>query len=165
MELKEAYAVLLKSKTYRDFKKQNPESYLTHAFIMFDGNEGSEWQFGFYLRKKDRLVTFFMFDEIKKSPESKIFKENKKILNELDLNKVKFNVNEALVKAKEIHKEKYSAHKVMKSIAILQSLGLGQVYNITMITNDFNTINLKLDSSTLEVKSENLCSILDFKAK
>jgi hypothetical protein len=165
MELKEAQAALEKSKVFKDFKKENPLSYLTHAFVMFDGEDRSEWQLGFYLKKKDLLVTFFILDEIKKSPESKIFKDNKKMLKELNLDKINHNLDEAMEKAKALQKEKYHNHLPVKSVVILQNLDEGQIYNITLITQDFNTINIKLDSATLEVKSEKICSILDFKAK
>ncbi|MBW3022928.1 hypothetical protein KY308_02405, partial [Candidatus Woesearchaeota archaeon] len=58
--------------------------------------------------------------------------------------------------------EKYKTHIPIKRIAILQHLPIGQVWNITYVTQSFNTLNIKINAETKEIVSDKLVSIVQF---
>ncbi len=153
------------SKVYSDWKKDHPESYLVHSFMMLDTNNESPWQIGLYVKSHDKVVTFFMDDEIKVSDEEEAFKKDKKAIDELDLGIVKIGYDEALQKAKDLQKAKYPNDKPQKTILILQNIDGGTVYNITFVTASFNTLNIKINPDDGEVKSHKLTSLMDMAEK
>jgi len=162
--LKQEYERLLESKEYKQFIEESPEAYLAHAFLMKDYDQKHSeplWQFGYYLRKNDRIVSFYMESDIKKSIETEIFKKNRKELLPFDMAKVKKRSEEAIEKALEIVKEDFKGEIPTKIILIAQTLNIGQVFNITVLTHAFNTINIKFDTETLEEKSRSRDSVLN----
>lgn len=147
MEYTEALEKLKISDTFKEWKKSNAKSYLTHAFTMVDPGVKEEWQIGYYNPDEDSITTFAIADTITKNPESEAFKEEKKISG-LDTEKVSVTFRQAMDSAEKIQKEKYSAHTAFKKIVILQNLDVGQVWNITYVTNTFKTLNIKIDAAT-----------------
>ena len=164
MSLKEEISRLEKSSVFREFRKKHPDAYLAHAFISLEKGDRSEWQLGYYLKKKDRLVTFFMLDKIKKSPESKIFKEPGKTVRKLNMGGVA-SFARAFTKCMDLQKEKYPSERPAKLLAILQNIDEGTVYNFTLLTPQLKTLNIKIDAATLKVKGHKLSSLMDFRAK
>ncbi len=165
MSLKEEIERLRESSVFKEFKKEHPDAYLAHAFVMLEKGNRSEWQLGYYIPEKDRIVTFFMREEIKRSPPSKIFKESKKALTPLDMGKVKHSFAKAFEAAIEFQKERFPAEKPAKVLSILQANTKGAFYHITFITNQLNTLTIVINSETLEVAEHKLNSILDFASK
>jgi hypothetical protein len=155
MEFKEALKKLESSDVYKKWRSDDFDSYLTHAFTMIDSSVKEEWQIGYYNVDNDAVTTFSISDSVSKNPEAEVFKDEKKILP-LDKTKVKLTVKDALEKAEKIQKEKYSAHSPFKKVVILQNLDVGQVWNITYITNSFKTLNMKIDAETGEIKKDEL---------
>jgi hypothetical protein len=158
MNFLESLNKLKKSNIFIKWKNKNKNFYLTHGFLMIEPNCKKEWQIGFYNPKKDNIETFCVNEKVVKTPLEKVFKKKKKI-NELDLNKVKFEFEKASKQADEIQKTKYPKHNPVKKIFIIQNLDLGQVWNITYVTNTFNTLNIKLDSETGKVIKHELISL------
>jgi len=151
------------SKEFKDFKKQNKEAYLAHVFYMLDEANQDIVQIGYYNKSKDRITTFVVEgDNITKNPEAEVFKEQEIMMKPIDLSKVKINVNEAVDIAEKLQKDKYKQEIPVKKIAILQHLPLGQVWNITFVTQTFKTLNIKIDSGTKKIVSEKLLSIIEF---
>ncbi|MFH1590746.1 MAG: hypothetical protein ABIC95_02350 [archaeon] len=165
MAIKDELERLAKSKAYKDFAKKHPDAKLAHAFIMMEKGNRSEWQIGYYLKGNDQVITFFMHEEIKTSPPSKIFKEPRKKVLPLDIEKVSMTFSQAFDAALEFQKEKYPTEKPAKILCILQHLEEGTVYNITFVTPAFNTLNIRVDAKAAEVTSHRLTSLLDFRAK
>ena len=157
MDAKKAVEKVEKSKEYKEFKAENPDYYLASCFDMGDG-----WTIGYYSIKTDEIITFDA-DPIKQNPPDHVFKKED-VLKELDLSKVKFPFDKAKKMASDLHKKKYSAHKVNKTIVILQDHGQ-LMYNITMITSSFNVINIKIDAISGKLISESITSALAFKEK
>ena len=58
----------------------------------------------------------------------------------------------------------YKQETPFKIITILQKLDIGQVYNITYVTQSFKVLNFKIDSSNGKVLKKSLKSIMEFKA-
>ena len=78
---------------------------------------------------------------------------------------MKKDFGEALVIAKRLQQEKYPNEKSIKDIVVLQALEVGQIYNITFVTQTFKTLNIKLDSSTCKLISDELISLIKFPSK
>ncbi len=155
MEFKEALKKLESSKEYKEFSKKNKACYLSYAFIMIDESVKEEWQIGYYNPKDDKVSTFAINEKITQNPEAEIFKDDKKVLK-LELADVKITLEKALDIAEKTQKEKYSPHTPFKKIIILQKLEIGQVWNITYVTNTFKTLNMKIDSSSGKVLKDEL---------
>jgi uncharacterized membrane protein YkoI len=83
----------------------------------------------------------------------------------LSVEDVKIELDEAMKNARKFQEKEYPKEKSMKEIVILQKLDSGQVYNVTFVTQAFNTLNIKLDSKTGKVVKHKLMSLMDLKAK
>ncbi|MBN2422400.1 hypothetical protein JXB41_04170 [Candidatus Woesearchaeota archaeon] len=158
MDFLEALEKLKQSTVFKEFSKEHKDSYLTHGFIMLDANIKKEWQIGYYSPKKDNIITFCVNGDIMQNPEEKVFKKEKKVLK-LDTSKIKVPFSEAIIKANEIQKKKHPKHEPIKKIYIIQHLSEGQIWNVTYVTQTFNTLNIKIDSETGKIVSDNLVSL------
>ena len=85
---------LEKSREYKSWKKKNENSYLCSCFYL-DG-EGN-WQFDYYLPKKDKIKTFVVENTgIRELEDSKIFKKDEEVLKRLNLDRVKITFEKAV---------------------------------------------------------------------
>jgi len=162
----ESVKKLENSAEFKKFKKENKEAFLTHVFYMLDEANRNAVQLGYYNKPKDRITTFIVEgSNIIKNPEAEVFKEQETVMNPLDLGKVKLDVNEAIKIADRLQHEKYKEEVPVKRIAILQHLPVGQVWNITFVTQTFKTLNIKVDAGTGKIVSDKLLSIVEFGKK
>ncbi len=138
---------LTDSQEFKSWKESHNEFFLAHAFFMEDG----EWQFGFYNSEIKKMVTFICGEKIVHNKEEDILKSDIKI-SELNSDDVKISMNDALEKAKEILKEKYSNQIITKHFIIIQNI-TQPIFNITFLAQNFNTVNVKVDTKTGEVIS------------
>ena len=152
---------LLDSEEFKEWQKNNKDSYLTYGFIMISPEVKKEWQIGFYNPKRDTISTFTLGNEVIKNPEAEVFKDEKKVI-ELDVEKIKITLNKALILAEELQVKKYPQHKALKTMVIIQNLGIGQVWNITYITNTFKTLNIKIDSASGKAVKHDLIELFKF---
>ncbi|MBU1004502.1 MAG: hypothetical protein KJ561_01600, partial [Nanoarchaeota archaeon] len=67
MEIKDVLARLRDDKGFKQWKKENPNSFLAHIFKLLDEANQNDWQIGFY--NKDDTITSFIItpNEIKKA--------------------------------------------------------------------------------------------------
>jgi len=166
--LKKALKQLESDSEFKDWKKENKECYFSYAFSMVkSSNELEDWQLGFYNKEKDKVTTFIIKkDDIEIRPEEDIFKKEGTEVKEIDLKEAKLNIDDILKKANEFQKKKYPKELPAKVILILQNLpGLGNLWNITYMTQTFNTLNIKISSSNGKILKHNLAPLVDFKAK
>ncbi len=159
MELDEAVERLESSDTYQEFMDKNPDYYLVHAFNMEEQN-WDDWQFGYYEEESDTIVAFHMGKEIERAPEDDVLKEDGSV-EELDLDSVEVTPGEAVETAQKYQESEYPQEHVTKTILILQSEDGQQLYNITLVTQSFELLNLKVDASTGEIDEETKESIMD----
>jgi hypothetical protein len=166
MEVKDIVKKLECSKEFKEWKKDNSSSYLVHVFKMFDKPNENVWQIGYYDKEKDTITTFTIEEGIVTiNPESEIFKKEETKVSKLDLSKVRKDLEEVLAIANRFQNEKYSQDKPMKIIVILQNLSIGQVYNVTFVTQTFNTLNMKIDVADGKILKQQLISLMDFRAQ
>lgn len=129
-------------------------AYLAHAFFMEDGND--EWQIG-YVDPDDESIIVFVVNEnsVTKNPPAEAFKEPGKTISELKLEDVSVSAFDALATAKQLLQNNHPSHPLKQSIILLQVLeDVGQVYNITLVTETFHMYNIKMDTRNGDVVSE-----------
>ena len=165
MDLKPSLKKLEESSDFRKWHIKNKNTYLSYAFKIPQEMKDSEWQFGFYNKKKDRITTFVINDDsIQIRPEEEIFKKDDMEVNGIQLGKVKLTFDNAVAKADEFQQKNFPKDKSIKTIAILQNMPeLGNIWNITYVTEAFNTLNMKIDASTGKVLEHNFSSVLSFR--
>ena len=159
MKFLEALEKLKESEIFKNWNKDHKDSFLAHGFIMSSEKSEGEWQIGFFNPKSLKVLTFVILNEITMNPESEVM--NKEIIA-LDINLIKSTVDEAFEKADEVQKEKYSTHLPLKKMAILQNSPEGQVWNITLITRTFKTLNINVSTLNGEVVKDQLVEIFSF---
>ena len=165
MDLKPALKKLEESSNFKSWKQKNKDTYFSYAFKIPQEMKSDDWQIGFYDKKKDKITTFIIANgEITTRPEEEIFKKEEKEVNEINLNKVKLTFDNAIVKADEFQKKNFPKDRSAKTIAILQNLSeLGNIWNITYVTETFNTLNMKIDATSGKILEHNFASILSFR--
>lgn len=157
MEVKKEIAKLEASDIFRKWKKTK-DAYLVHIFL---GNDSTAAQVGYYCKEDDMLSTFVIDGEnIKQLSDSEALKEKEHIIKKLDLNKVKVEFAEAKKKAENVLKEKFPKEDVFKWIFILQNLDT-ELWNITGIAKNFNTVNIKIDAINGKLLSTDCFSLKD----
>ncbi|MEM4336561.1 MAG: hypothetical protein QXG86_00980 [Candidatus Woesearchaeota archaeon] len=148
-------------KEFKEYCRDNKDIFLAHFFYMDDEPNKDIVQIGYYNKKTEMIVTFMVEkDKVTKNPEEKVFKEQQEVIMPLEMSKVKIDVEQAFEIADNFQKKKYPEQKPVKRVAILQHLPLGQVWNITYISNSFNTLNIKIDSEKKKIISDKLISLL-----
>jgi uncharacterized membrane protein YkoI len=164
MEIKDLIKRLEESKEFKDWKEKNKDSFLAHIFKMLDDANKDDWQIGFY-NKDDTMTTFIITPaDIKIAETENIFKKPEAKIQKLDLEKVKVDITKSLETAEKIQTTEYKQETPFKIITILQKLDLGQVYNITYVTQTFKVLNFKIDAKNGKVLKKTLQTIMDFKA-
>jgi hypothetical protein len=166
-KVKKAIADLEKSKEFEDWKKENKDSYFSYAFNMVKGSDLEDWQLGFYDKKTDKVTTFIIKKQgIEIVPEQDIFKKDETEVKEIDMSEDKFTVDDILKKAQEFQENNCPKDAPAKIIIILQNLqGFGNIWNITYVTKAFNTLNMKISTSTARVLEHKVTPLMDFREK
>ena len=165
MDLKPAIQKLEKSPDFMKWHKKHKGTYFSYAFKILEEMGSNDWQLGFYDSKKDKITTFMLLgDNIKIRPEEEIFKKEETKVSEVQLDKVNLGFDNVIAKANEFQNKNYPKDKSVKTIAILQNIPeFGNIWNITYVTEAFNTLNMKIDASTGKILEHNLSSILSFR--
>lgn len=164
MNLQEALDILKGDDAFTGWREDNKDAYLSHVFRMLEQGK-DDWQLGYYSAKDDRITTFLVAEnKVEIRPDEEIFKEEHTTVKPLDLDKATKSLHDIIEAAKRYQEENHPKDKPMKIIAILQNLQeAGQVWNLTLITQAFNTLNLKLDPATAEVRDSKITSIFSFR--
>ncbi|GIU69605.1 MAG: hypothetical protein KatS3mg002_0841 [Candidatus Woesearchaeota archaeon] len=144
--------IILEIESSEEFKSIGPEHYLVHIFRMMDAHSPEECQVGYYNKESDKIVIFdYVEGKISIMPPQDAFKE-KNYISPLDLEKVNLSMDDALNIVQKIINDNYKGHLLSKIILILQRLPeYGQIGNITVVTNTFNVINIKINAENSEV--------------
>src|SRR3989344_6821088 len=149
MDLKPTLKQLEKADEFVKWKEKNKHTYFSYAFrIPQELNDG--WHLGFYCKKKDKITTFVMKqDKIEVRQEEDVFKEDERHVGGIVLENVKLSFEDILTKAIEFQQKNFPKDRSVKTIAILQNLeDVGDVWNITFVSEAFNTLNMKINPST-----------------
>jgi hypothetical protein len=158
MEIKELIAKLESSAEFKSWEEQNKDFYIVHIFYMTNHPP----QIGYYNEEVDKIITFDVGDKIVVNPTTEVFKEDKKKVNLLDVEKIKFDMPEIKEKVKAFKEENYPNEIIDKEMSILQEISGDFVYNITYFTKAFNTLNVKVNGISGEIMSHDLSSLVSF---
>ena len=165
MDVIEILTRLVQEKEFKEWKAENPASYLAHVFKMMDDLNKDDWQIGFY-NKDDTMTSFVVTPKsVKKTKSENIFKHPGKSVEELDEKKVEISMTKALATAEKVQATEYTGEIPFKIICILQNIEGAQVYNITYVTQSFKTLNMRIDAASGKVLSKKLSNLMDYKAK
>ncbi|MFH1827988.1 MAG: hypothetical protein ABH824_01865 [Nanoarchaeota archaeon] len=152
------------NKKFKEWMNKYPGSYLSYAFCIIEGKTVGEWQIGYYNKETDKITTFMINEELTICPEEEVFKKNDMKVRRINLNKIKINLDDILIKVDELAKKKYTQEMITKKIVILQNLDeMGNIWNITNITKSFNTLNIKVNTENGKILSHDLTSIFSFR--
>lgn len=152
MEFLFALEKLEDSKEFKEWKGKNEKCYLVHGFAMVEEGETKEWQIGYYDKEKDLVTPMEVSDKIKIGEAQEAFKK-KESIEPLDIEKVKISAADAIAKNTAKLNEEYSKEVALKTFMVVQNIEEGSVWNVTTATQSLNTINVKIDSETGEVKA------------
>jgi len=162
MELKDLIERVHSSNEFELWEKDHLGFYLAHVFVMQDEANAGTYQIGYYNSEKDKMVTFIVTpDRIDITQEQDVMKA-KQTIAELDVEKVKINIEDAIKKGKECREEHYKNEIVMKSFFIIQELDGEPVFNITYLTPSFKTINIKIHANDGKVVKHTIGVIAEF---
>lgn len=157
MDLHHALKKLHESDEYKARPKQ---CFLAHAFVMHVG-DAQEWQIGYFCEDEDRMLSFAIGDTIDMLPPAEVLKSDVGI-KELDPKLVKISPADALAAAEKTRKQHYPASLPMRTFYIIQHLENATVYNITFITRDFATVNIRIDATSGKVVKHSSAQLVAF---
>ncbi len=141
-------------------KSLNKRIYLCSCFAIDDN-----WQYDFYDKKTKRITSFRVDDEVRLlDQDSKVFQKESVDLEKLNLNDIKVDLNEALLKVDLIKKEKAGGESINKKIIILQKIKV-PLWNISFVTSGFNILNVKINAINGNIISEKFESLFGFRVK
>jgi len=158
---KDALGELKKSSTFKAWMKKNSKCYLSYGFFVID-NEDTHWKIGYYDKSKDRVTSFDVGKSIKIEPDEEIFKKDKKAVRKLHPKNIKLDLADAVALANSIQKEEFANENPIKIIAVLQNIEKNEVWNLTFLTQNFNTLNFKIKADTGRVIDKKLVSLMQF---
>jgi hypothetical protein len=162
-DIKELYDKVINSSEYAD--KKDKIDYLAHFFTMLDKdfNRIGNWQAGFYNKKDDLIVVFeLMPDGSIGVSESKPLKKEEHVVGELKMDEIELGFDDALEKLNQFQKEKYPGNLTMKVVVLLQIFDSAPIWNLTVVTSTYNTLNVKLHAKTGEIIDHSLDSLLSW---
>ena len=154
-----SYNELLRSNEFKSWINKHKDSYLSSCVSIYNPGEKEIWNFDFYMPKVNKITTFTVDEEISLNEEQKIFEQSHKKLKQVDLNKIKFDLDGV----NKIVNKKFIKIKVLKKIIILQFLK-ELIWNVSLLSNDFKLNNIKVNAINGKVLEESSTSMLQFKA-
>jgi len=148
---------------FKEYRKNFPGFYLVHIFSMQDATNKGLYQIGYLNPKNDRITSFTCGDgKIEINPESEVLKEPESTIFPLDIHKVELSEEKMVGIVKELRDKEYPQVHGLKQFYILQHLDIGQLFNFTLLTLDFKTLNIKIDAATGEILRHSLSTLMDF---
>ena len=167
MDIKPALKKLEDDKDFKKWQNKNKGTYFSYAFKIPQEMKEDEWQLGFYNPKSDKITTFVIAGgNVNMRPEEDVFKREETKINKVDIDKIKLSFDSVIKEANEFQQKNFPKDRSIKTIAILQNLSeLGNIWNITYVTEAFNTLNIKIDALSGKILEHNLTSIFSFRQK
>ena len=149
------YNKLTSSQIFKAWKENNPKDYLC-SYVLINNIP----QFDFYNPKIDKITSFIINKEIEIKKEQNIFKSSKDKIKELKIDKIKTTLKQAEETINNL--EQYKNETFNKKIIILQNIKI-PLWNISLITDTFNILNIKINAINGNIISEKYESLLNFK--
>ena len=157
MDVRGAIEKVEQSSEFLEWKKNHEESFLASMLSLSNENQAI---LNYYDKSSDRMFSFS--DQNPKEGREEEFLRKSDVIEKIRPDEVKVTSEEALKSAGKVAEENYSEEKIIRTITVLQVLDSRQIWNITFITANYKTINIRIDSSTGEVILHNRDSLVDF---
>ena len=149
------------SEEFKSWRQAHQDYCLSSCFRIIQDKNKQPWQFHYYNKEKDKIVTFTISKEITIDPESKIFKKPEDVVEELEIKNVKIEPNKALKKA--LKNDKYKSLEFTKTLLLLQQIQ-EPIWNLSFFTSTYQILNIKLSAISGKIIHQSFESLLSFKA-
>ncbi|MBS3176516.1 hypothetical protein J4457_04735 [Candidatus Woesearchaeota archaeon] len=158
MRIPELVELVEGADVFKVWKGQHAQAFLAHAFSM-----GGMLQLGYYDPEAEKATSFFWENEsVVCSEAMEVLKDPASHVQPLRVELVMLTPQDAMDHALQFQKKEYAGEVVFKSFFVLQTLDVGQVFNITFVTHSMKTINIKLSSDTGEIVQHHIDSLMNF---
>jgi len=147
------------SAEFNQWKANHQDYYLSSCFTILNDDKPA-WQFHYYSKKADAIVTFEVKTKITIEPASKVFKKKDAIVEPLEIAKVKIEAGQALKKVTSL--KSYKACSFTQKMLLLQQINQ-PIWNLSLITSTYQILNIKLSAVSGEVLSESFESLLSLR--
>ncbi len=161
MDILAKLAKLTSSAQFKAWHKDHKKHFLAHAFVLLDDANKDIAQFGFYDSEKKTMTSWHVSDTIKHTDDQEVLDSGSAILK-LDVNAVKISSDDALKTAEEIRVNEYKSEIPLKKFFIIQMIDNSASYNITIFTQSFSTINIKIHATDGKVFSHTKQKLMEF---
>ena len=153
MKTNELVTELEATDSFKEFKKENPDTFFAVAFFILNlENKATQIQLDYFLPKQNKLASFEFPNKQVKIHEDEIKNANPQETNpKIDIDQIENKVLETL-------KNNNTTLKPTKIIAILKD----NIWNLTAMDNSLGIIRLKLNAESGEQLSFNKGSLMDF---
>ncbi|HLC91259.1 MAG TPA: hypothetical protein VJI15_05845 [Candidatus Nanoarchaeia archaeon] len=151
MNPKDMYQELSQDQLFKDWQKQNKNSYLSHFFVQMTAamDELSSWQVGFFDKDSQKIT---IFEQGNKGfiiqPAADVFKKDEDVVEALSMKQVKISLEEAKTKGKEELAQVFPNEQMGDGFLILQVFNHQPVWNFTFITKTIKFANVKISASS-----------------
>lgn len=148
---------LANNSLFKDWKKQHPQSFLSHFFCQLDSQfkVKSSWEIGYFNSETEKIT---IFTELEKNnfaikPEDEVFKKKTAKVEKLDLEKVKISFQKAEEICKENLPKLFPPEKAGDGFVVLQTLEQKALWNFTFISKTLKFLNIKINAENGQVAS------------
>jgi hypothetical protein len=158
VEIKESVEKVEASVPFGKWREAHERAFL--ASIFTSDKEGDALSLNYYDKETDKMYSFS--SEKPTAPKEEEFLRKSEEILPLDMSEIKVTMDDARNKAAKVAEEHYSEEKIIRTITVLQMLEGKQIWNVTFITANYKTINVRIDGSNGEVTSHSKASLIDF---
>jgi hypothetical protein len=158
---------LEQSQVFLNWKKDYSKSFLSHFFVQINSElkEKTGWDVGYY-NPEDEKVTVFCKDSddnFLQKPSDDVFKKEESVVEELEMEDVKINLEDAKVGLKKLVPEKFPAYTGLlgDGFMILQKLGGQTSWSLTLMTKKLTMINVKISAENGDFLSKDEINFLN----
>ncbi len=164
MKPTELFKKITGDELYRQWKKQHPQSYLTHFFCQIDASfqPKTNWEIGFYNHQNSKITVFALLPnetfEIK--PEDDVFQKEAGAIEELKIEKVIVSEENAQEACRTGLAQSFPTEQTGDGFLVLQTIEQKNLWNFTFISKTLKFLNVKIDAETGLVQSQQAISLV-----
>lgn len=148
MLLKELRNLVESNDEYKTYRAHAPNALIAHVFIN-QKNNSEEWHLGYFDPDTKKITSFTTEPTVHISGSDAALSKTGDV-PPLSWNELKVEFATAKASAEKIMKEHYSAHPGAQMISVLQTIDI-PVWNLTIVTNTFHIVNIRIDAVTGQV--------------
>ena len=149
---------------YLQWKKQHPQSYLTHFFCQIDASflPKTNWEIGFYDRHSGKITVFAILsnDSFEIKPEDDVFQKEVSVIEELNPDKITVDEEQAREACRVGLAQSFPGEHLGDGFLILQNIEQKNLWNFTFISTTLKFLNVKIDAETGLVQSQQAINLV-----